>query len=488
MTRLARKIVFFLFCAGACASAAYSATWYVDASCGNNGNGQADQCASTSGGAGAFTSLQSCVDNMNGGDTCLVKNGTYYRAGAQGYIPGFNFCVNGGRLNGTAGQYTTIKAYPGHTPKICADASCSANPASPAIGVFQDSGFTPSCGYVAIQGFEVSGAIEVRAPWGTAAANGVHHVEVSGNNVHGGFDCDGNYSMLRLECVNHVYVHNNYIHDMDDGGGCGFNSSAAGIKMFVTSDMRIEYNTVVGNSYLKFGIDDKDASARNKHLYNRVSNAAYAGFRLNAQTASFAETPTASEIAGNLIVGAATGINPMMDISYPNIHHNTIVVTGTDTCIGFYFGSTNSNPVTYATVRDNICQSAGDNFDVTVNSWGSRSGYTIDYNRYTSSANYRGDQYGSGDTTYTDLATWRTATGKEANSSEVSSPVCSWLDTTDYKITAATACKTASSSGGEVGVYGIASCVGSACSTDSPIVVNSSSVVRGVSAKGAKLK
>ena len=484
-TRVAVAALALVLVGGGSAAFAAGKTYYVDGSATGCG-GKA--CSDSNTGlteATAFATPQGCVQNMSGGDTCLIKNGTYSRAGDQGYIPGFNFCRTDGSLNGTASQYTTIKNYPGHKPKICATADCAANPPSPAIGVFEVSAGSPSCGYVSFQGLEVQGAIEARTGWGTAPSTGVHHVEIAYNDLHGGFDCDGNYSMVRLEAANHLYVHHNYIHDMDNGGGCGYNSSAAGIKLFVNSDTRVEYNTIVGNSYMVFGVDDKDDSVRNIHRFNRISNTAAAAFRLNAQTASFGEKPADTEIAGNLILG--NGITLMMDIARPYIHHNTII--GGAPSINFYFGSTTSNPVTGAVIRDNVGQTSQGNLEITINSWGSRSGDTIDYNRYDSSSSYRGAMYGSGDATYGDIASWRTAMGSglEAHSTEAAAPVCAWADTTNYTITSGTACKTLSSSGGEVGVYGLTSCVGHTCGAASTPVCGNGVVETGESCDGTNL-
>src|SRR3954469_2030552 len=64
---------------------ASATNYYVDGSCSVDGNGRADQCASSAGGAGAWNAttsganggVQNCFNTLVAGDTCFIKNGTY---------------------------------------------------------------------------------------------------------------------------------------------------------------------------------------------------------------------------------------------------------------------------------------------------------------------------------------------------------------------------------------------------------------------------
>ena len=81
---------------------AHAATYYVDNSCANNGNGTAPTCAASSGGAGPFNSIanaQSAVTGNQSGNSLLLKAGDTFRE--QYVIPAY----------GTSGNPFTIGAY-----------------------------------------------------------------------------------------------------------------------------------------------------------------------------------------------------------------------------------------------------------------------------------------------------------------------------------------------------------------------------------------
>ena len=118
---------------------AHAATYYVDNSCANNGNGTAPTCAASSGGAGPFNSIanaQSAVTGNQSGNSLLLKAGDTFRE--RYVIPAY----------GTSGNPFTIGAYGTGTAPIINGAnlvtSWSANntgsyyapePSTSAIGV-----------------------------------------------------------------------------------------------------------------------------------------------------------------------------------------------------------------------------------------------------------------------------------------------------------------------------------------------------------------
>ncbi len=486
-----------------------AATFYVDGSttgCGGS------PCSNTNAGtaeATAFASPQGCINRMNGGDTCLIKNGTYYQSGLGRYA-GFDFSGRCGRctgnatraclydsqcsgagvcrtrpngsLNGTATAYTTVKAYPGHRPKLCVDASCSPAPSTPTIGVHWD-GIGTAPAYISFQGLEVSGALTVWSAWGTNPANGVHHIEVANNDLHGGYTeaCDGNYTPLRLEVARNLSIHHNHIHGID--GGCTGDSSAAGIKVYVNRETVIEYNTIDASRRI-FGIDDKDDSYRNIHRFNRISNATYFGIRLNQQTCRFngCVPPTGTQIYGNLITGS-NGIQALMDLDGASIHQNTI--HGADTGIELFFnhGAGPKRPTKNWSIRDNLIQGTVElNLSWDENSWPPQGTNVVDYNVYAPGAMWMSNRFcglsatcgpseGPSGTEHRELTPngWRErlqanagCAGCEAHSRKLQ---CQFADTATFKLAADSPCRTASSTGGEVGAYGAVDCVGHGCST-----------------------
>ena len=86
-----------------------SAAYYVDNTCANNGNGTAQNCATSSGGAGPFNSIanaQSAVTGNQSGNSLLLKSGDIFRE--QYAVPAY----------GTSGNPFTIGAYGAGPPPI----------------------------------------------------------------------------------------------------------------------------------------------------------------------------------------------------------------------------------------------------------------------------------------------------------------------------------------------------------------------------------
>jgi hypothetical protein len=96
------------------------------------------------------------------------------------------------------------------------------------------------------------------------------------------------------------------------------------------------------------------------------------------------------------------------------------------------------------------------------------SSLSLDYNVYDANARYNvgGIYTGQNGSSFDSLTAWGTevrkrgCSGCELHSQERS---CAFIDTTDYKLEADSACATMSSSGGQVGAYGATDCVGSSC-------------------------
>src|ERR1035437_1344671 len=84
-------------------------TYYVDNSCANNGNGTAQTCASSPGGAGPFNSIanaQSAVTGNQSGNSVLLKDGDTFRE--QYTVPAY----------GSSGSPFTIGSYSNGTTTL----------------------------------------------------------------------------------------------------------------------------------------------------------------------------------------------------------------------------------------------------------------------------------------------------------------------------------------------------------------------------------
>ncbi len=137
--------------------------------------------------------IQTGIDRAGPGDTVLVKNGQYTQYNHAGSTLQFH-------QSGEPGAWITLKAFPGHRPKIV----------SPTWnGIVMRDGL----GYIEINGFEIQGVPHSMS-------------DSSGHGLHA-FDC------------HHIRVLNNIIHDCP-GGGIGANGG---------DYMHIEGNTVFNNCY-----------------------------------------------------------------------------------------------------------------------------------------------------------------------------------------------------------------------------------------------
>jgi len=100
--------------------------------------------------------------------------------------------------------------------------------------------------------------------------------------------------------------------------------------------------------------------------------------------------------------------------------------------------------------------------------------HTVDYNAYDSDGYYHDGLYDDG-TYYASLSEWQSAMGYDLHSYEAQGSYCSFVDTPtgatdyDYDLHVTGNCLTMSSTGGEVGAYGITDCVGHTCGTGGEI-------------------
>jgi hypothetical protein len=460
-----------------------AATYYLDGSCQYSGNGLADQCASAAGQPGAKKTgaeLHAILDAAACGDTIIVKafSGTYsnqvsrcsnWECGA--------FDILGKTCN--ANNKLTLKgADRNNKPKLCHYADCLYHGASNESPVVFIGGGSD---YVVIDGLAIDGRIYAYQD----GNGGLDHEEIAYNDFQGGEGCDENFNLLYMIGTSNGWVHHNYFHDMDTG------SCSSALEFIVTyrDDYSVyEYNTFRKGtgSQVKFSVNLKEAPYHTTVRYNDIEG----GIRVNFQGGG-SHTSSYNAIYGNIFHvssswvsnGNLEGVRWCGGSSYDSVHHNTFV-DGSN-----YLRHENSGggAQTYLSSYDNLfvknsydpsdgdigaCAgaSAGFSSDASVD-WAQRGTFNYHHNVHPGS----GAKWCNGGTGYTALTNWQAAGigGGESGSQTLGCAYTSTGFPGDWRITGG-ACKTASSTGGEVGAYGCTTCtnytgcVGHTCGATPP--------------------
>jgi|GEM_PF-568162 len=136
-----------------------------------------------------FATLQKAVDTMVAGDTTLVKNGTYTKQTDRGAFVRFT-------RSGTADAWITLKAYPGHLPKI--------------VSTVLNAVLMERVSYVEVSGFQFQG---VSTTISKDAGNGFnakysHHIVFRNNDV---YDFPG--GGIGTGWSDYIVVENNKVHN-----------------------------------------------------------------------------------------------------------------------------------------------------------------------------------------------------------------------------------------------------------------------------------
>ena len=471
-----KRFVPLLFCVGlGWAGSAFGATYYVDGSCSTNGNGQSAACASSANGTGAFTSPSGCLASMSGGDTCSIA------AFAGQYVGTYNYCgTSSHNLSGTSGAYTTFKGTGSSKPKLCRDSGCQGWVATDAAHVvLGDTGFASPCRYIKLDGFEIHGYVKFMSDGGA----GVNHVTLTNSDISGAGDCDGNDAVMRAEDTTKgtraafLQIDHNLFHNLN---GCNQGSVGgfALLKFFNVTDSIVEYNTFdsrTGHVTSQGMIDDKDSPLRNTFRYNQffgasnIDNAIRIGMQHNGSRQG------GDQFYGNVATNNAIVMLEGTSTDLPwSVHHNTFygVGGGSGDHPGPELGG--SSGTRNFTFKDNLVDCAGvscRNVTVTAPNLAYLSTDAFDYNRYDADGDlyYGGNGY-SGGTSAGSVSAWASSlqgggcAGCEAHSTEAATP-CAFVNSAagDFRIKDGDFCKTASSTGGEVGAYGVTSCVGYQC-------------------------
>ncbi len=423
---------------------------YVDANCSVEGNGAANQCASTAGGAGAFRSLQSCFSTVRAGDTCYIKNGTYTsnnRAGDPSVTGGFALANSG-----TASAPITITNYPGHSPLLqnCPSSATSYSQcANPTITAYQRN-------YYVIEGLRIRGGLWL---YGPDMSNHSRGVVIRNNDISQGWGevDDGNWAAIFLQDQTGAHIVGNTIHDISTISGGGQQSSGSCIKLYQNTDTIVEYNTCRSTRIAESqagGIDDKAEAVRNIHRFNWIQDTPMC-IRVNNQLNS-----SGVRIYGNVCIGSnlSSGTNTCFRlitlINGIDIYNNT--------CYNYRVGLEimREGSITNVRAYNNIFSNISDN-----NIEAYQDPTLLDFNAYSPSAST--PRYLLGGTWRSTLADVVSGTNfddrsREANCGFVSAGI-------DFRLSQ-TSCVGQGRLGGstsgslvDLGAYGVTTCVGSTC-------------------------
>lgn len=265
----------------------------------------------------------------------------------------------------------------------------------------------------------------------------------------GGSDDGDNFNCVQYhtstDCkIRDCYFYNGY----DDGGS----HNEACITTYDGANLTIENNYFENVTIALFIKGQANDGTYGSIKYNRILN----GFRPVELSATHSTNTNVLDISQNLItlaagavdMGAVTFDNSTSQNRYFRVHHNTII-NGSTAAQPIYL-ETNWNG-TGCEFRDNIVASLVSTLQPTVNAQAALTNWTTwDYNRYYENGNTI--EYYLNPTLYSSIADWRTASNRDANSSE-GDPAFVDQASGDYHLAGGSSCLTASSTGGPVGCY-----------------------------------
>ncbi|MCP6758090.1 MAG: right-handed parallel beta-helix repeat-containing protein [Fischerella sp. CENA71] len=186
-------------------------TYYVSAETGNDSNDGLSEKA-------AFKSLQAGADRLKAGDTLYIMNGTYTQSDPKKDLMVIE------NKNGSQDNWITIKAYPGHTPKLKVKGSDGINVAGSS--------------YIRIQGLDLEGSKdEVTLDYAKQEQYNPNNPITNSSGIYispsySGFEQEKGYS-------HHIVISENKVR----------NFTATGIGAEKADYVTIEKNIVSGNSW-----------------------------------------------------------------------------------------------------------------------------------------------------------------------------------------------------------------------------------------------
>lgn len=411
---------------------------YVDLACAVGGDGTTDVCATSAGGAGRFRDLTIALDALEAGDTLYVHPGDYWRDAPDAGDSGAAFEVRG---TGTADRPIVVTArFRERPPTIhsCDPTSLDDCPSAALAGFGV---------HVILDHLRIRGRVQL---WGGSDQT-MQWLECTRGWGAG----DGNDSCLRIDSCTNCRAHHNFVHDLEGGLEDAPRRTCA-LKEFDSDGAIWELNTVLDAPYSAYDLHRNSENATLRFNF-------FAGWH---RAAIRVERTHDVLVYGNVMVGATDVAERCVDVILRNeevmtaphvveLHHDTCVGAGAgfdvrDDMLEVHFhDSVLSGLVSFGETPRNVAF-----FDATSE---------VDHNAYDDTARW----VGPGEAEIGDLAAWRAATGWDGASIAGEGGACELVggpstDPTSYRV-AAGSCRTLARDGGEVGAFGITTCVGHLC-------------------------
>jgi hypothetical protein len=215
-------------------------TYYVDQTIGDDSHPGTE--------AEPWLTIQKAADTLGPGDTVLIKTGTYQ----ERVIP---------QNSGSAGNYITYAAYPGHT--VTVDGT--------GVSVSVDEGlfYLSGKGYIKISGLRIINSSQA----GILADGSSHHITIEKNYTY-----NTGSSGIGVWGSNNIIIDGNEVTSACSGG-MQESLTVAGTNTFEVKNNHV-HNEISG--YDKEGITVKDGSANGKVYGNRVHHTQAVGIYVDA--------------------------------------------------------------------------------------------------------------------------------------------------------------------------------------------------------------
>lgn len=457
---------------------------YVDQNCEFNGNGLNNNCAASEGASGRFNDLQAALESLSAGEHLFIHPGFYWKDWSTNpeAVDGFNEHYGIFTLEGkvaTAVQPIFISAANPSNPPVLFSAHPNDAMLYAGLDSHQDDILNR---HASLPAFSVRGSQYVfvedlvfmgRAQFSGGANNTLRNTNCS---IGWGVCGDGNWSCLRVEGCSNCRVHHNLV--MDVAGERDSNCNAcrgeeiqvcrandynpdrgSGMKEFTSNQSIWEFNTV--KRVPQWGYDQHRDSDNVVFRFNKIQESLAVGARSERSDAIF--------IDGNTITATGTGIG----VLFPDTATSTVRVSY-NTIYNVDLGISVFKDASYdyvATISNNIIgkfDSFSGEFAANLFLNDPDNGHFINYNVYDASGIFRfgDDPY---DKRIYSLYDWQiTFVGVDINSRY---DICNFVDAPqsiadsnyDFNIISGDACESVSSTGSEVGAFGLSSCVGAGC-------------------------
>jgi hypothetical protein len=356
-----------------------------------------------SGGTGPFKTIQHLVNTLQAGQCGWVRASAtpyYENTFSAGDYAGITF-THGGTSN-TARVF--VAGYPGEQPIVDQERAAGAS-GKPLAGFFVYSG-----AYITIQNFEVRNTTASGILMNPSGSN-LNYINIVGNHVHNmaGTGNPNNVGGIRLDYCHYCQVTNNTVNNIgDDQGADGINAFQPGGCVIANN---LVYNAAIGIQLKQ--ADSGHLNAHDVHA-NIFANLSVAAYKMQVQGAANLAAPHNPTFYNNVVYNTPTVI--WTDLSEAGeqatnltVYNNTLINVGRLAGLANFSGVQIYNNI-YVGSASTPAGSPAFIFDTENPSpWINQITY-FDNNLYDNIApSWQIETYNN-PTSYTSLASWRTAT------------------------------------------------------------------------------